>query len=414
MKNYIWIFCLVGLLCFGVGRWSASDNAKVTKNQINNSNDERVVREISSEGMDQDQLIKVINEKIVAIRSKNQVHSSIREIIALAKSHPEMPMVNIYANALKPLRQLKGIVWRLRGIVEKCGACHIMGLNLIKGLYYKDYMLGPHLLAILDYLIEPNTFRPKFKSVGQLQNWIKKYLIPDLAKSLSNIYAITKKLPEDFEFEFDNYLLTGYDKEKNIRFMSEKTEKRYKKVVRGNLYFIMAQKSRFLSMLYFAINYNFDKLMPYFNKIVRKTALNNFFGTLPKHSTPIEFLDILSKFKSLGKARTKKYSKHQIQKHLDLSLTYLYNTQAYQVKALVESVQQSNLSDSDSYLINPKLLSVNYDDILENMQERAAIFKLAKEENIAYSVTSKATAMQFQINPGALFKFQKDLKFFLP
>jgi len=378
------------------------------------------VRSISSSTLSENDLIKVINEKIINIKHKDEVRPALNKIIELAKDNPEMKTVNLYANILRPLRVLEGIIWRMRTIVEECGACHLAALNMLKGMYYKRYVMGPHIAAIMDYLVEPNIKQPKFENVSGLQEYTLRYIIPELAHTLKNIRAITESLPEDFVFDFDNYLVMGYDKSKNIRFISD--ARRYKKVVRGNLYYLIFQKSRALGLMYLSINYDLNKVMTYYKKLIKKTALNNlvnslpFIKRLPKNNTPKEFLDILSarKFKGLGKARTERFTKAQIQDNLNRSLTYIYNAQVFRVRALEESLRQADIEKSSDYLLRPKLLAVNYDDILQNMKERRDIYHAAKFKNEATYITSKATGMQFRVNPKAFFIFHKDLKHFLP
>ncbi|OFZ39289.1 MAG: hypothetical protein A2504_07970 [Bdellovibrionales bacterium RIFOXYD12_FULL_39_22] len=412
---YSIIFFALLAIGFGIGQWAANPDKSNTRDVASG-------RKISSASVEEDNLIFKINEKILAIRHKDEVIPAINEVLALSEKNPEMYNLAIYAALLRPVKVMEGFLWRMRDIVETCGTCHVTSLNAIKSFYFQDYLVGPHVIAVINFFVEPNINEEKFQTVSELQDFTKNEMIPELELAAGKLKAIADKLPEDYVFEFDNYLLSGLDEEQNFRYISD--GRRYKKVVRGNLKYLIAQKERVLGLLYFGINYNFDDVMAYINKIIEKTAINSiknklslpFFNNLTKHNTPIEFLDILSssKFNKFGRKRSEVFTDEEMQAHLRKAFEHLTAAAKYRAQGLEESYQQSDISVAKEYLLRPTIFEVNYEDSLENFKLRYNIYKKALDTGKDTTVTSKATGMQFRVNPSAFFKLHNDLKTFLP
>lgn len=399
---------------------------------------EDVSQKASLTQAEQDKLSS-INKAIYGIREKSEIIPLIDNLVTIAAKHPEFKVINMYAEIVKPLRSLEGIVWKLRPLVKDCGSCHLTVLNSIKKLYYKTYLTGPHVKAFYDFLIEPNIKEKQFDSISELQDFAAKNggFIENFESSISKLDKLIASLPSDFEFNFDNYLLSGFFEDaknpsNNIQFMSDKAERRYKRVVKGNLQLLLAQKYKALGVLKLSINYNFNAVPELMGYIVKKTALNSlsipFFNNLPRNATPIQFLKYLQKssFKSIatvrktheilidGKLKKVAFTKEDIQQNLDFSFDSIIKSIELRRDGIKGSIAQSTNYSDASYIIKPSSLLINDEKIIKNLTTRLEMYESARTGSVA-PITSEATGLTFIVNPKIFFTYHEDLKsVFLP
>jgi hypothetical protein len=364
---------------------------------------------------DEADAIKAVNREIISITHKDQLNTKIDQIQKLSAAHPEWQVVKLYAALTKPIKKLEGLMWRLRPVVESCGACHVSAVSAIRKSYYQKYMTGPHLGAILDYIVEPTLAFSQFKTIKEVQDFAVEKLAPEFegeSGSLKNLQEVIANSEPGFFMEFDAYLGTGFTEAK--RFISDK--KRFSIVTKGNLYGIEASLQGGLAAIHFFRNYDLDDGIKFINSMVKKTALNNLLGKLPKDVTPIETLSILGKrkYRDFGKSRTKDgYTPDSIQENLDKAFYYYRASIDSRLNSLEKSMAQVDEKNDSDYLISSKALRLNYDGNVSKLKEKVRILDNASTGKPTI-VTSPKTGKQFKIYPKAIFTYHSDIKSFLP
>jgi hypothetical protein len=359
--------------------------------------------------------IKAVNREIVSISHKDQINSKIDDIQKLAMAHPEWQVIKLYAALTKPFKKLEGILWRLRPVVESCGVCHVSAVSAIRKGYYQKYMTGPHLGAALDYVVEPTLAFKQFETIREVQDYAVNVIAPELEGDSGALFKLQEVIAASepgFFMEFDAYLGSGYSEGK--RFISDK--KRFSIVTRGNLHGLETSLQGGLAAIHFFRNYDLDDSVSLVNSIVKKTALNNAFGRLPKDVTPIETLKILGKrkYRDFGKSRNEDgYNSETIQVNLDKAFDYYRASVDSRLKNLEGSMAQVDEKNDSDYLVSSKILKLNYDGNVSKLKEKARILDNAQAGKPTI-VTSPKTGKQFKINPKAIFTYHSDIKSFLP
>lgn len=457
MKNFV-ILAVVAVFFTAVGYFANQSNVS-DHSSTSSYSGKQVERAISSVPADEMEVIRRIDKSILAVGThkddkgnlippKEQLKASLVELEAEANTHKDMPLVQIYWHALSPLKQMEGIMWRLRGVIETCSVCHLNALNFLRTFFYKDYLYGPHVDAILDYLVEPPTEKPlrkAYKSVTDAQwNYFRPLSKEDKARiarnpglekreslmdaieaSIEGLETAVSKLPDNFRFQFDNRLLTGYDATKRKRFISQ--DKVSKTVVKGNFYYMIARRQRFLGFLYFFITYNFNDVPTLLNQVVLETGLNTVkaralgwvgAGDKPhvQTNTPMEFVAAIAKYPKLGanQGLSGDDCTEKTKRFLRRSHELYMNVQINRLKGLQESLRQSTSGKSEDYLIRPNVLRSNQEDFENALTERVAIWKKSYETGEDYQMTNLLAAGQIRVNPSAFFKCHKTLQAFLP
>lgn len=420
MKN-IFTYITIAVVFTALG-YFISQQVGTESSSWSSQSPKKVERAISSVDADEQKMIDEITDSILAIKNKEQLKESLVALKGKAEANKDKKLVQIYYYALKPLEVMEGLVWRLRGVVESCQVCHISALNFIRSLFYKDYMYGPHVKAILEYLVEPPA-EPNgklFTSVSDLQeNYIRPVLIDNLEKTIKGLETTVGQLDDNFSFRFDNRLLTGYDASTGKRFISE--AKVDKIVVKGNFYYMLARRERFLGFLYFFINYNFDSVNKYINSVIVRTKVNTILGDILSigekpgvvNNTTMDFVEVLKKYPSIGRVFGNKCTAWH-DKNLRRSFELYRNVQIHRLAGLKMSLAQSDMNNSEAYLLRPKVLASNEEDFENALEERVKIWNTAFVEGRSVEITNLVAAGQLRVNPGAFFKCYSNLQQFVP
>lgn len=204
--------------------------------------------------------------------------------------------------------------------------------------------------------------------------------------------------------ELDGYLATGVSAD--FRSISEK--QRFKKVVSGNLNYVLAGLESATGSLLMATSYNLDKLPNFIQEVMKKTALNNLLSRDTKHSTPIEQLSVLADLgTSLGKAR---FDEAEMSANMSKAMKSFEKSKELQKRALVQSYNETkeDLENSRDYIVSPKVLALNYDDNLKNLDRELKLYQGPT------TITSEATGFQYTVDLPAAFKYKQNLQDFLP
>ena len=389
--------------------------ALIFGNYMNFFDNKKTLRVPSSVNISSDmQLILDLNSEIINIKSKDQIMPMIYKIRAMAEANPNNQFLILYKALFSPLRNLKGIVWRFRNIVEKSQIAHLFSVSFIRKAYYSDYMYGQHVKAFLDYFVEPNLDKKEFENVAAVQNFLHTSVVADLTDLILAVETIMRNTPADWAFPFDAFLLTGIDK--NKQFFSQ--EKRYeKKVIKSHLNYILSSAHKVLGGIYYVVNYDLNDITAIFRALLKKTGINNskfnrFFRRedLPKPITSKELSETVLKFK---KFLTLRVSKDVANQNLQKSFDHFHKGTHYDLIGLQSVYRDSDLDLAYSYVYNPYKIYLNYDKKVESLETKLAIYKDAAEKQ-SKLVTSEATGQQIEINLSAFFVAHDDLKKFFP
>ncbi len=413
-----------------MGEWEKTAGHKINSAQHHESSE----RILASSG----NLIQQINDKIVGIKHKSEIKPLIAEINTIAdkKENKSNHTLQLYRAVLTPVKHLESFVWRLRGIVEKSGILHMQALNVIRKLYYQDYLYGPHVIAIMDYLVEPSTKSTKFMSPQAVQDFLEAKIKPELESSLAQVENILKVSDDSWSFKWDAHLITGYDPDNGKVFISE--SKRFKRsITKAYVNFVASNLHRLIGGIEYGVNYNVDQITTVVNAIMKETALNNTIKqklrikSLPEPTTPLQVIAILNSttkksIKTNGsvvkrRVRVKRYADflslrkdiETAKKNLTSSRNHFHKARTYELAGFKGSIDTVDHSQGDRYILNPNILKINREDTERRLNDIISLYESAKS-NQTKMVTSEVTGQQIEVNLNALFSPHKDLKVFLP
>jgi hypothetical protein len=383
-------------------------------------------------------LIQAINEKIVSIKHKSEILPLIEEIneIADKKENSSNYTLQLYRAVLTPVKLLEGVVWRLRGVVEKSGVLHMQAINVIQKLYYMDYLYGPHVIAIVDFLVEPSVKETKFMKPSSFQDFMETKLKPELEKSLAQVESILSKTDSSWNFVWDAHLVTGYDKDSGKVFISE--AKRFKRsITRSYVNFIASNLHRLIGAIEYSTNYNVEQITNIVNAVVKETAINSLkqkfrLKSLPESTTPLQVIAIVNSIskkrvqgrnssilrrnvtvKTYAEFLTLRKSEEVASKNLQSSMKHFHTARKLELAGFKESIDQADHSQGDRYMLNPNILKINREETEQRLQDIISLYEsgIAGQSKI---VTSDVTGQQLEVNLSALFTPHNDLKMFLP
>ena len=106
------------------------------------------------------------------MKTKADVDKTAKYISETSKNYPDFVGVQLFSATADILPKLKGIVWRLRGIVEHTDILHSYILSNLRFFYVSRYAYGPHIRALFHYLVDPNPGDIQFKNISALQAYL--------------------------------------------------------------------------------------------------------------------------------------------------------------------------------------------------------------------------------------------------
>ena len=458
-------YLIVGFFALGIGFWGG----KVFEGRTDGTNGKTTLSsEVSAKSYEMSQaekdLIESMNSEIFEMKSHYDVAKVILSFDEIAK-RPESKdflVVQTYAASTRPLIHLRGIVWRMRQIMERdCKVCHLIAVTRIRDAFYSDYMLGPHLRYLTEYLVHPideeytpgiarGTGNPSFPidlrykdsfyfdKVSWLQNYVASApkdslklpgdqvgygFLSSLQNSRDQLAMVRKVLIDKGQmgtfFEFDMHLLVG--KKDGMAFISEMNAR--KTVVGGNIAFMISNVDQLLGSLKWLGVYNFNRLPHFINDLMLKTSLNQTSGLtkvkIPKANSPIEFMSILKRgfssvlslgaHKKLGKMRSRYLDNPKSAENiLAQAKAHIKDSIVMAKNGLEESVKGST-GDSNKYLLEPRYLTLEYDSTIQTFEKRIEMYSTDGFVSINTGIDGVV-----DVNIHALYRPHKSLQNFLP
>ncbi|MBT5094130.1 MAG: hypothetical protein HOM21_07805 [Halobacteriovoraceae bacterium] len=200
---------------------------------------------------------------------------------------------------------------------------------------------------------------------------------------------------------------------------------------------------RILGTISYAANYNAEAATTFVNKMLKKTALNQLATKRPKFMTPKEALEVLEGgWKNMKKGerfhrhyraflkKRKRFSVAQVEENLDRSFHHFYRSTKTELQAYNGSISESDHSKGSAYIVDPNWLKLRTEKTRQRLSERITLYEYGmKGKSIGFQslvtgkminsgesfpITSDVTGEQVKVNLKALFRYQKDLKYFLP
>ncbi len=380
--------------------------------------------------------IQEINDRIIAIKTKQEIIPLITFLNTVADKpeNKDNHTLQLYRAVLTPLKHLQGVVWRMRGVVEQSGSLHMQALNVIRKIYYNDYLYGPHIMAVVDYLVEPNINEKKFMNMGHAQDFLENTIKAELKTSLAKVEMILASTDDDYSFVWDAFLVTGHDPANNKVFLSQ--NKRFKRSInKAYINFVAGNIHRLIGGIDYLVNYNLNQFPQVVNAIVKKTAINNFIKqkfhlqSLPQPTTPLELMAIINatsskrvghhkntrtiRYKAFANFLTLRKEEAVAKENLTRAMKHFYNARKYELTGFTNSIDTTDHDRGDRYILNPNALKLNRESTERRLKDIIALYEKGLK-NQSKVVISNVTGRSTEVNIAALFTPHQDLKEFLP
>lgn len=360
----------------------------------------------------------VLNNIIYNVKNKDQVPGMIAKIQDYAVKNPSDKTAQIYSALVTPLPLFKGIVYRLRMIVEPVDVAYIALIAELRAFKRNNDRRAAHIDALFDYFTEPNPEENVggqigyFKSAGQFQDYMALTVAPVVFKNAVNLAILADAADVNTPlFMYDSNLLFGLP-----NMLSNGPTIRWKKFMPGHLKSVVANLHLRLGMGYYFASYNFDKLPQFINSLTAKTLvskrsvanLNIVANVFDLHmQSPKEFRDELgkSKYSTLLTLRdlAKGDSGYLKQAHYHIQRAINYRSKAFKDMEIYEKRANTN-----EYFVDPDFVTSRATLTSAILSKR---YKLAQKEDV---FTDRLTGDQFEVNIPALFDYKnpgiQDLK----
>jgi hypothetical protein len=378
-------------------------------------------------------MVRSVAEEIVKTGSKSEYAS--------------FPGVQLYVAVARLVPALEGVIYRCRDFIETSDWLHMKALFGFRDFKYNNYLYGQHVDAIFEYLSYPSRRAGKeFKTVSELQDFMLFELAPKLEEILKLSDELEKLPSENFEFKFDRTLLVG--RSEDLRFIDpEETEKLF---IKPYFYTIKFLLQRTVGSMYYIGAMDLNELPVVFNRVIRKTTINNFVGDLrlkepAKGVTPEMTYQAINSTKSFLKWRSNIQSSGKavkVQNLLDRAFYYGVVSSQYQLAAYVCGLKYPSLrlqgqimpmsdiskdcssfdrkdvaayfvNEGDKYLFNPNSMVLNFKQKYNMFKFRVHAYAEANKGRYA-AITSDVTGKTIDVFVKALFNEKVSQRDFLP
>ncbi len=406
----------------------------------------RTSTELTMNRTQQETVNSYIDKIVHEIKTKEDVLKVGQLIMADAGSakNKNNPAVKLFATLLKPLPLFEGIFWRLRGIAEEMDFIHLVALSSLRGFSHRDYLYGPHIKAIFDFVTQPTT-KPtlgKIETITDLQEFLFGPVKDKLSITLRECKELLKFPSSSFRILVNLKLIAGEDKAGNIRYLNSKEGEKI--FIKPYLHFIIGSLQSTLAVINYQSLYNGDKLPDFITAIGKKSAFNMFktspdrilikSKSVPRGVTAKEINSILhdNDFKSL---MTLQVTEEVAKKRLNEAFELAFNASKNYLQGFVCSIEEpisfaitkesSNrdclnlpkehfIKKSHKYIINPNALQLNLAKKYHEKNDLYLYFSKAFIKKETITLNSEVTGNKVKINLHRVFTPHPDLKVFYP
>jgi hypothetical protein len=208
------------------------------------------------------------------IKSKADVQPVLDQVKRIVGQNSQYPMVKVAGGIVKLIELHEGILWRLRHVVEGSDWIHASVLFRLRSTYYNNYLWGPHLTAIMDYIAEPTSTagREPWEKASEAQNWLLGNVVTELESQVTELDKIMKDAkPKDVEFDFLRRILVGSAPERGLTLIDKEDNRIFIKPYLYTLKFLM---ERAMMGLIYVSAINLDDLPQVSTTIMARTEIN--------------------------------------------------------------------------------------------------------------------------------------------
>jgi hypothetical protein len=372
-------------------------------------------------------LVAEVNQSIYNIKSKNDIVGVLNDIETKVKANPNNLTLRLYRAVLNPLRSLEGISWRFGDVLETSRVLHMSLLQAIREVYYNKYQVGNHIKALVQYLTVPVPEKStRFSNIGNIQDFLNGVIWTHLDESVSDIQFVLDNANDDLVIDIDGKLAVG--EQNGLNLISE--ERRYVKVVKGNIKLMLAGYLKAQAFIKLGINYNFNAGPEILKKLVKETGLNtirDWRGVVPEPVTPKQVAGALDGklAKDFLSLRTGGEAANNLKQSFQLVCKALKIERAGHAESIdAEVLKGLEVRDGIHYAVNPFLLAPGREDMEQRFGELFTLFAAGQAapndcnsydpaKSIPANITSVYTGESIDINVGVVFKPHADLKSFL-
>ena len=221
----------------------------------------------------QQAIIDQMNHEILAMTNRDDVVMTANKIIQLAQqdTQHEMPGVQLYAAVASIVPDLEGIFFRCRSFVESADMIHMSWLYGLRDFSYNDYLYGPHIKAMFDFVTYPsNKAGPQFAKVSDLQDYLLGTIAPKLQKFLAMGEQLENLPAQNFEFMFDRTILVG--SRDGMQFIDP--QEVHKRIIKPYFYTVTFLTHMALGSIEYLGAMDLDDLAKVSNGVIRQTTIN--------------------------------------------------------------------------------------------------------------------------------------------
>ncbi|MEQ1877746.1 MAG: hypothetical protein ABL958_13965, partial [Bdellovibrionia bacterium] len=292
-KTVALFFCAIAIVGFAAFQWGAN---KAEMDQTSTSKSSAKVTDLSREPSsagDVTALNQIIYNAASTDKDKGQpekIDAMIKAIRAEAAKSSSTPAAKIYAAIVTPLPLFKGIIWRLRKLVEPIDAAYIFIINDLRIFKRNAERRAGYLNNLFDYFADPNpgeTITMEYTDDGKVNTityqvpsrpWehaseFQDFMAGTVAKvvgsqtkALNQIADQTVKSDPNTElFLYDANLLFG------TTFATNSPTKRFRKFMPGHLKAMVANLHLRMGIGYYLASYNLEATSWFMNSIATKT-----------------------------------------------------------------------------------------------------------------------------------------------
>lgn len=222
-----------------------------------------------------------LNNIIYSVKTKEDVAPALAKIIKASADDKDDGVAQLYAGVAKILTPMKGILWRLRFIIEPMDVVYVNVINQLRVFKRNKDRRGQHVDALFDYIADPNPeetilgHKGLFTSFGQFQDWIINQISP-IAQANANVLqsVIASADPDKAVFMYDSGLLLG----NTVAAAMTSQTNRFRKVMPAHLSLALADLYTRLGMAHYLASYNFEGLVDFVSQMTKKTFVSKKFG----------------------------------------------------------------------------------------------------------------------------------------
>lgn len=385
----------------------------------------------------------------------DDVREAVKRILEIAKGAPEEPGTQLMAAIARVVPHLEGIIWRCRAFIEPSDWMHMTALFNLRSFAYNDYLYGPHIKALFNYLTYPTTRFTPFDDVSDLQDYLLKTVAPDLDdsfKRLEKLLTNPNLSQEKFQFDFDRTVLVGSRFGLKLIDDSKEDGEKYKHFIKPYFYTAAFLLERLLMTIYYSATLELDDFPELVNHVIMATTINTVkekvsvknkvgqvvsklfrVGDPAKGITPEIIYMEMKKMPNLFTFR----KDVQVQDLLNNAYRHGRSAAEYQLAAYACGItyhytnggntppkgkcMDQNLTkkgfrfiaDGNSYLFDPNRMQQGFKRKYNAFKQRARAYKESEEQKFS-SITSDVHGRTLKVNLRAFFDEKRSPRSFFP